>query len=333
MPKDRVTIHEVAGRAGVSVATASRALSGRRKVTPSIAQQVRKAAKELGYRPNAVAQALRDQVTKTVGMVVPGISNPFFTAMVEAVEHRLQSSGRHLLLCDSQYDPDIEAGRLGALIERQVDGLIISPCDMVRSGPAVREAVRRVPLVQIDRYIEGSVSDWVGVDDDAALSLAVTHLVAAGAQSLAFVSSELTNSSARLRLAGFERAARTAGAEVRGTLLGAFTIEWGFEAAERLARDGLPDGIVCANDEIALGLLRRLRSMDVKVPEEVMVTGFDDTGYAAIFDPPLTTIRQPCEQLAEDALRLLDEARAARSRPPRRIAITPQLVVRATTRA
>ncbi|WP_067177599.1 LacI family DNA-binding transcriptional regulator [Microtetraspora niveoalba] len=328
-----VTIHDVARAAGVSVASASRALSGRRKVTPEIAERVERAAAELGYRPNAVAKALRDQTTGTIGMIVPGIGNPFFTTIVEAVESRLQETGRDLLLCASRYRPDLEARRLETLLARRVDGLIISPCDIEASVPAVLNAARRVPLVQVDRYIEGGGADWVGVDDDSALAQAVDHVVRGGARLVTFVGSRLMNSSARSRLSGFERAAARAGVDATPPLLGEFTLEWGVEAG-RLLLDGgaMPDAVVCGNDEIAVGLVRALRTGGVRVPDDVSVVGFDDVGHASMCDPPLTTVRQPVEEMAAEAVRLLGQVRVSDPRPAQRIAIAPRLVVRETSR-
>ncbi|MEV0972650.1 LacI family DNA-binding transcriptional regulator [Microtetraspora glauca] len=328
-----VTIHDVARAAGVSVASASRALSGRRKVTPDVAERVARAAAELGYQPNAVAKALRDQTTGTIGMIVPGIGNPFFTTIVEAVEHQLQETGRDLLLCASQYRPDIEARRLETLLARRVDGLIISPCDIEGSVPAVLNAARRVPLVQVDRYIEGGGADWVGVDDDSALAQAVDHVAEGGARLVVFVGSRLMNSSARSRLSGFERAATRAGVATMPPFLGEFTLEWGVEVGRLLLdADTMPDAVICGNDQIAVGLVRALRTGGVRVPEEVSVVGFDDVGHAAMCDPPLTTVRQPVEEMAAEAVRLLGLVRVSDPRPAQRVAIAPRLVVRETSR-
>jgi LacI family transcriptional regulator len=328
-----VTIHDVARAAGVSVASASRALSGRRKVTPEIAERVARAAAELGYRPNAVAKALRDKTTGTIGVVVPGIGNPFWTTIVEAVEHELQNSGTDLLLCSSRSSPEIEARRIRTLLSRRVDGLIISPCDIEASVPAVLEAARQVPLVQVDRYIEGGGADWVGVDDEAGMAQAVEHVVAGGAGSVVFAGSRLMNSSARLRLSGFERAAERAGVRTQEPLLGEFTLEWGIEAGRRLLADGpLPDAVICGNDEIAVGLVRSLRLGGARIPEDVSVVGFDDVGHATMCDPPLTTVRQPVAAMAAEAVRLLGQLRSAAPRAAQRVAIAPELVVRQTSR-
>jgi len=142
------TIRDVAERAGVSVATASRVLTGSRPVSPELAERVIQATRELGYRHNAVARALRRGHTNAMGMVVPEIGNPFFPTIVEAVERRLQETGRDLFLCDAQQDPDLERRRVLALIGRQVDGLVIVPVSATASGASLAEAKGHTPLVQ-----------------------------------------------------------------------------------------------------------------------------------------------------------------------------------------
>jgi LacI family transcriptional regulator len=147
------------------------------------------------------------------------------------------------------------------------------------------------------------------------------------------VSSRLLSSSAKLRLSGFEHAAARAGVVTAPPLLGQFTLDWGFEAGRTLLANGaLPDAVICGNDEIAIGLLRALRLGGVRVPEDVSVVGFDDVGYAAMCDPPLTTVRQPVEEMAAEAVRLLGKVRVEAPRPAQRVAIAPRLVVRQTCR-
>ena len=330
----RVTIRDVADRAGVSTATVSRALSGAKPVSPAVVDQVRRAAEDLGYAGNGIASALRRSRTDTVGMVVPSITNPFFTGLVEHVEHALQAAGRQLFLCSSRSDPDLEAQRLRSLVARQVDGIVISPVHGSASTPAVLRAAAELPLVQVDRYVTGVDSDWVGVDDDAALSLVMDHLAGRGVRSAAFVSSRLTNSSTELRVAGFHRHAERLGIAVDPghVLLGEYSIDWGREAAERLlASGGRPAAVVCADDLIALGVLQACADAGVAVPGELLVTGFDDIPFAALANPPLTTVRQPQAQIAVEAVRLLTRVLGDEHAPPSRIALPPTLSVRAST--
>ncbi len=332
MPK--ITIRDVAAHARVSTATVSRALSGARPVSPDVLKQVRRAAEELGYSGNGIASALRRSRTDTVGMLVPSIDNPFFTSLVESVEHALQQAGRQLFLCSSRSDPALEAQRLRSLVARQVDGIVISPVHGTESTEAVGWAAAELPLVQVDRYVSGVPSDWVGVDDDAGLRLIVEHLAARGARSAAFVSSRLTNSSTELRLAGFRRHTERLGIAVddAAVLLGEYSIGWGRKAAEGLLGSGrLPGAIVCADDLIALGVLQACSEAGVAVPDEVLVTGFDDIPFSALSAPPLTTVHQPQELIAAEAVRLLQRALGRACNEPAHIALTPTLVVRAST--
>ncbi|MCW2583895.1 MAG: Transcriptional regulator, LacI family [Klenkia sp.] len=328
----RVTIRDVADLAGVSTATVSRALSGAKPVSPPVLEQVTRAAADLGYSGNGIASALRRSRTDTVGMVVPSIANPFFTALVESVEHALQAAGLQLFLCSSRSDPALEAQRLRSLVARQVDGIVISPAHGTASADAVAWAAGQLPLVQVDRYVGGMSSDWVGVDDDAALRLVLEHLAGRGARSAVFVSSTMTNSSTELRVAGFTTHAARLGIAVPDVLLGDYSIDWGREATGRLLAAGdLPDAVVCADDLIALGVLQTCAEAGVVVPRDVLVTGFDDIPYSALSNPPLTTVHQPQDQIAVEAVRLLSAALEDPTGIPARHALTPSLVVRAST--
>ncbi|MEU6033826.1 LacI family DNA-binding transcriptional regulator [Actinomadura sp. NPDC047616] len=340
-PGNRVTIAEVAERAGVSTATVSRVLSGRGQTSAEMQRRVRRAADELGYRVNSIARALRNSRTDTVGMVVPSITNPFFTSLVESVEHALGREGKELFLCDAQSDPEVEARRLASLVARNVDGIIVSPSHGTASGAAVQETADRLPLVQLDRFVGGTDTDWVGVDDIAAMRQVIDHLHDGGARSAAFVGSQLTNSSTEQRLAGFRRRAAERDLTVLEdwVLLGDYTVEFGEAAVARLARmDALPDAIVCADDLIALGVTRACRAHGIDVPGRVQVTGFDNIEFARLGEPALTTVDQPRDRIATEAVRLLAAAASAAADggergPCAHIALIPSLVVRDSTRA
>lgn len=329
----RVTIHDVARHAGVSVATVSRALSGSRNVTPEMAARVTDSARVLGYRYNAVARALRRSETNAIGMVVPEISNPFFPAIVEAVERGLQETGRDLILCDARLSADTERRRVQALLSRQVDGLIVTPVSATASRASLAETSGTTPLVQLDRFVHEYTADWVGVDDRSGISQIVEHVAKLGVTRSVFVSASLDSSSAQARHEGYLHAARKAGISARlPDLLGDFSIEWGRLAAMRIiAARPLPDAVVCGNDEIAVGVLRELRRHGIAVPDDVVVTGFDDIAFAALTEPALTTVRQPREQLALECIRLLDARIADPASPVRRVALAPTLVIREST--
>ena len=334
-----MTIAQVAERAGVSTATVSRVLSGRGPVSAAVRRRVRLAADELGYQVNSIARALRDGRTDTVGMVVPSISNPFFTSLVESVEHALGREGKELFLCDARSDPEIEARRLASLAARSVDGIIVSPSHGTLSGAAVQETADRLPLVQLDRFVGGTSTDWVGVDDVAAMRQIMDHLHEGGARSAAFVGSMRTNSSTEQRFDGFRRRAEDLGITVDAdhVLLGDYSVDWGETAAARLVSGGAPpDAIVCADDLIALGVTRACRALGVGVPGRVQVTGYDNIEFSRLGEPALTTVDQPRDRIAAEAVRLLAAAAAAGREergPSAHIALVPSLVVRESTRA
>ncbi|MER7015874.1 LacI family DNA-binding transcriptional regulator [Saccharopolyspora sp. NPDC000359] len=323
-----VTIHDVAARAGVSVATASRALSGQRGVRAANRDKVLAAARELDYEPNVVAASLRSRTTHTIGMVVPRIANPFFATLVESIEKRLHDGQRSLLLANSHYDPDVEQRQVRALLDRRVDALIMIPCHREHSGAALATAAARVPVLQLDLRVDGFAGSWVGVDHEAGIWQVVRHLTERGARSLVFVGAEPTDSAAQARLDGYRRAV----GDGDDVLLGDFSKEWGQQAAKLLLRRGpLPDGIVCGNDTIALGVLGELAGNQVRVPDDVRVAGFDDIPYAELAQPPLTTVRQPQHHIADEALRVLGAHLSGEDRTPRGTALTPTLTIRSST--
>lgn len=327
-----VTIHEVAAEAGVSISTVSRTLAGSTSVNPELATRVRASAQRLGYRSNRVARALRRQATQTVGLVVPDLTNPFFPAVVQAVEKALRQADFSLLLCDAGDDVALEADLLRNLFDRQIDGLLISVCDRIASRQAVQLAASRVPLVQIDRRAVGDMP-YVGVDQASAMGAILDHLVEQGCRRFAYITPHPAISTAAERLEAFLRRARaldeTAGPRV---YRGDFSVGWGHEATTRLLRDGpLPDAIVCADDLIAIGAMQALREHRVEVPRDVLVTGFDDTVLAIASDPQLTTVRQPLEALGREAVTMLWESIGDRNLSPRSTRLEGRLVVRGSS--
>lgn len=289
----------------------SRVLHGTRPVRPELRAKTLAAAEQLNYRANRVAQALRTRSTGTVGMVVPNVANPFFPVVIQAVEKELRQHGVHLLLCDSGDDVHEEAELVRSLLDHRIDGILVSPCDRLSSRAAVRLASSLVPVVQVDRRAVPEVA-YVGVDQEAAMTQLVKHLVGQGCRRFAYVSSSSRASTAADRLLAYKRAVRQVHpGSARRVYEGSFSVDWGREAARRIVAEGdLPDAIVCANDLVALGVLDVLRSQRLRVPEDVLLTGFDDTELACIAWPPLTSVRQPFEIIGRKGAELVLSARS-----------------------
>lgn len=332
-PSRRVTVRDVARAAGVSQATASRALNGGHQVSPDTHQRVLRASRQLGWSANVLARGLRTQRTGTVGLVLPGVQNPYFAEVLEALEPLLAESGRTLLVCTTLNSAATEAQRLQSLISRMVDGLVVVPSGGERSMPALLAAAKQVPTVLIDRYVEGCGLDYVGTDNFEGLRLVLRHLTRTGARSVTYVGASTSLSTAADRLAGFRNVAARRRLTVTQELFGEFSFEWGKQAAvEILDRPDLPDAIVCDADVIAIGVLTVLHQQGIAVPDQIQVTGFDDLPVDQSTYPPLTSVRQAVNEQAAEALRLLDQRAADRGRPASRSVFSPALVLRESTK-
>jgi LacI family transcriptional regulator len=328
--RDQVTVHDVARRAGVSIATVSRALTGARRVTPEIADRVQTAAAELGYRPDTVARSLRRQETRTVGLVIADITNPFFPALVQAVEGAAREADLGVLFADAQNDPAVERDVVDLLLRRRVDALLISPCHRVRSRATLVSACAAVPVVQLDRFAS-TAAHYVGLDHDGAVVRLLDHLAATGRRCYALIGSDPSISTAWERQVAYIRRVTTHDpAAVDRVLVGEFSLDWGREATAQIMRRWPDvDAVVCANDLIAVGAVQELQRRGIAVPGRVAVTGFDDTLLAVTAEPALTSVNQPLRRMAEAAVALIGQA--AVGGPPVRRKLPGELIVRASS--
>jgi LacI family transcriptional regulator len=322
---------DVAAAAGVSVATASRVLAGNGASDQAVTA-VRAAVARLDYRPNRAARALRAQTTGLIGMVVPSVANPFFAELIGAVERRLHESELELILAESGDSPLDEKRRLQVLIDRKVDGLMIIPTHHEASAASLTSA-QSVPLVQIDRRVDTFAGDYVGVDNALGIELVVSHLRSVGCTTMVFVSGARDSSTGVSRIEAFRIVAgRYEVQQPVAPLLGTYSLEFGREAARTIATStSLPDAIVCGSDLIALGLVHELLQLGFEVPRDCCVTGFDGILFSEMSHPQLTTVQQPVEPIADEAVRLLKSRIAGSAVTPRKSELAPTLVVRASS--
>lgn len=320
-----VTILDVARVAGVSPATVSRALNNSSRVSDDLADRVRAAADELGYRPNATAQGLVRGSTQTIGVIVPDLSNPFFPEILKSVAAAAGQAGHTIVVADSNEDPDEEL-RLALELSRRVDGVLLCSPRMSAEGMRVLVA-ERLPFVCTNRDTGGAGPPSVRIDSfDGMLALAA-HLVELGHRRVVYLAGPEASWSDRERRRALD-AAKRFGLEHNVISAGSMSQE-GFEATP-LALEHEASAIVCFNDLIALGALARLREMGVQVPEDISITGFDDIPVASFMAPPLTTVRLPKHELGKRAWKLLAARLAGESEPPS-ATVAPELIVRAST--
>jgi LacI family transcriptional regulator len=317
------TIADVAALAGVSTATVSRVLSGGARALPATRERVVAAARELGYRPSGIARALKKRETRTLGLLVTDIGNPFYPQVVRAVEAAAHKAGYAIVLANGGDDPDRELAHLGLLEERRVDGIIVASSRMSRRhAVALRNST--VPVVLVNATSGGGLAAVTTAHRRGA-RMAAEHLMGLGHRRIGHISAPAQHAASRLRRQGVRDAVDAVVVDGDGG------VEGGALAVPALLAAGVT-GIVAYNDLTAIGALRGLRQAGLRVPEEISVVGFDDIEMAAWTDPPLTTIRQPTDALGQWAVDRLARVLAGdRAAAVERVMLWPELVVRGST--
>jgi DNA-binding LacI/PurR family transcriptional regulator len=315
-----VTLHDVAREAGVAVSTVSRALSDPERVNVRTREHVQAVARELGYRPNRLAQALPTGRTRMLAVLVPDITNPHNFGLVRGAEAQARAAGSTLVIADTQGGPELEAAyldRLGA----SVDGVVLAASRL--PDAELQTLAERLPIVLFNRRVDGLAS--LATDSADGSRQIVEHLVALGHRSLAYLAGPPTWSDAQ-RWHGLAEHAEAAGARI--VRCGPFdpTLEGGPAAADV----GLATGataLVAFNDLLAIGVLRRLAERGVPVPAGVSVVGYDDIFGSDFCSPPLTTVSGP----VDEAGRALVDVLLAQREPVPTITLPTHLRVRAST--
>lgn len=329
------SIKDVANHASVAVGTVSNVLNYPDRVSQRTKERVLKAIDELGFVRNDAARQLRAGHSRTVGLIVLDVGNPFFTSVVRAAEDAASVHGSAVLLGDSGHDAGREANYIDLFQEQRVQGLLISPVgDVTERLDLLRE--RGVPTVLVDRLADESRFSSVSVDDDAGGYLAARHLLETGRRRLAFVGGPTSIRQVSDRLQGAQRAIKEEPDATLEVLASeGMTVLAGRSVGNMLVergREELPDGIFCANDLLALGVMQSLTMTHTfRIPEDVALIGYDDIDFAVSAVVPLSSIRQPTEALGRTAIELLTEEVESQNATHRAVVFTPELVVRQST--
>jgi LacI family transcriptional regulator len=311
------TLKEIARTAGVSIATVSNVVNGTKQATPAVTARVQAAIAQLGYTPNPHAQSLRTGHSRTLGLVVPDLTNPYFPALVQAIETTARALGYVLIVMDSGNDADREGAALALLANFRVAGVVWVPVD------AQRPLHWPYPIVTVDRPIPGC--DSVAADHTLGGKMIAEYARHNGHHTVGLLSGPQHLPSATLRRSGFLNALRDT------------DIAWEYEVPfsselPEVVRKQLEAPqcslVVCANDAVAVAVIRRARAIGLRIPNELSVVGFDDVPWADFVDPGLTTVRQPLAHLGTHAATLLHRRITDPQHPPQHQILPVEFVIR-----
>ena len=328
------SIKDIARAAGVSHSTVSRALRGSPLVNQKTTEQIQRVARDLGYRASAVARGLVTRQTRTIGVVVTTISDPFVSEVVSGIELAANDNGYSVFLADSNADPTREKNVVHSFAERRVDGIVVTSSRVgALYTPMLSEMM--VPIVLINNQHPGQFVHSVMIDNVEGARQAVSYLIGLGHRRIAYIGDRYGHQSDTERFAGYREALERAALPFLPELVvhGDGRPEGGCVAlASLLSLSVSPTAIFCYNDLTALGVLRSIQTRKLRVPEDISLVGFDDLFFASYTDPQLTTVRQPMRQMGrlamECLLKLMSGKQSAEA-----IKVPAELIVRESTAA
>jgi LacI family transcriptional regulator len=311
MKKFNVTIKEIAKEAGVSTATVSMILNNKdEKISKPTRARVLSIAKQMNYIPNTMARSLVTRQTKTIGLIMPDITNPFFPEIARGAEDKASQCRYSVIYCSTDDSISREYKCIDTLNEKMVDGIILAHSS--DRGEGMSGSRCRVPIVLIDRDYE--IPNLVGkvmVNNTAASYAGVQYLLGKGYKNILYIAGPMNTLTAKDRLEGYKVALKENNVTYNKNhvKIGEYRSHWGEVAANEFLKEGIKfDAIFCGNDLIAMGAIKALKNAGLRIPEDVGIMGFDDIYMARMLDPELTTIKQPNYEMGFQAAELLIKA-------------------------
>lgn len=333
-----VTVKDIAEAAGVSITTVSLVLSGREcRVSMKTRERVIKIAQELDYQPNHLARGLVTRRSQTIGLIIPDISNLFFSELAKGIEMEAQQNSYNIIFSNSNEDGSKDLKNLRILLNKAVDGLIIVPSIKERELNLVTEFNRilsrhLLPVVIVDRMLPGIECDFVSLDNREGGFIATKHLLELGHRKIGCITGPQDLMSSNMRYRGYCDALNIYGIPIDENIVfnGDYRLHSGVEGAEILINRNVTAIFAC-NDMMACGAYRQACIMNKKIGSELSLVGFDDIPFAEMLEHPLTTIHQPVYDIGKNSCRILMDLINGATTDIHKIKYSPTLVVRATT--
>lgn len=326
----RSSIKDVARIAGVSTATVSHVINRTRYVSDSVKQRVYAAMDEVEYYPNLLARSLRNQETRTIGVVIPDISNFYYTGVAEAIERTLKESGYHMVLSNSYDDIQTERTIVQLYNSLQISGLIMVPA--IGSQKYLKSLVRdRYPVVFADRRPSEYYGDCVILENTRATNEAIKLLLDRGYRKVALILGDMRLSTTQDRIQGYKEALAEYGVEYDSSLVmeGKFTFDSGYQVVKGILKKGRADALFFANDSATIGGIKALNEAGVKIPSEMAIISCNDFMWTEIVSPAITVVSQPSSQLGRAAAStLIDRICADKHDDYLQLTVPTQIIIR-----
>ena len=330
------TISDVARVAGVAKSTVSKVLNGRMGISLETREKVLRVAKELHYRPSIIARSLKSKRTRAIGLVLPNILNPFFLSILKGVEDAAIDNGYIVVFCESGNEKRRESIYFQIFEERWVDGVIFSGVDSDSEEERYIRSLRErgIPVVLIDREIEGYFTNAVLIDNEGAAFTATIHLLELGHRRIASIVGPQNVRIFVRRLEGYKSALNKYGLGFDPELIVEedLSVEGGIRATRRLLEKGLDFTAIFANNDLmAIGCMKELQRNGIAIPKDVSVVGFDDIPLALLVNPSLTTVAQPAYEMGVEAVNLIKKSIEGRDGIESKVILPTKLVLREST--
>ncbi len=328
----KVTIKDIAKEAGVSIATVSRALSGSDYVREETKIKILDLCNKLGYKLEE--KKTKRTCTKVVGLIVTDVTNPFFTEVVRGIEDTLSSMEYSLILCNSDENIEKEKEYFRVLESKKVDGIILTPAGGSHKY-IFRYLKKNIPIVLLDRLIEEVELDAVIIDNVYGAYEGVKHLIEQGYRNIGMITGPLSVMTSKERLEGYKKALEEAGIPVKDNFIenGEYTQEGGYKATKKLLLKKEIDALFIANNVMTKGALHAISELNIDVPKDLGIVGFDEIDLAPLLKCPLTTIAQPTYLIGVNAAQLLLRRLQGKGKKDKEIVILkPQIILRESSR-
>jgi len=306
----KITLKDVAEKLNISVSTVSRVVNNKSYVRPETREKVKKALEEMNYSPNLVARSLKNKSTKTIGIIIPDISEVFFTYLIKGVDDILSRNGYTIILCDTGENPKKEELYLNLLMEKQIDGVILATVNVNRESKALdRLFNNNIPVIFVDNLPNIKRNyDSVIIDNSKASYIAVEHLISLGHRRIGVITGKLEETTGYERLMGYRKALMVNGIKIDENLIkiGDFKEQSGYENMKSLLEvEDKITAVYVASSKMTYGAVKAIRDAGLRIPEDIAVVGFDIHDNSGLISPAITTILQHEESIGKVSAELL----------------------------